>query len=291
LPSPPPPPPPVPVVQARKDPHLHFAHGGIADLRGEDGKVYNFLSARNISWNVKTEAADFKWAHRVVHGTRLSAVYWTIRTDADHVLQIAYSATGSDRATVRNLNETDAERATHTLKATIDGSAYGTTYWLDNVFVKLSGRTLSVTIKDKWRMSVKQSPFPFSALNLKKTLLDVSAKALYDADHDVVAPHGLFGQSYDGDDVAVDGKVDARGGDETTTSAQAEGAIEGVYTDYEIDSADPFGTSFKYSRFDATAAKPRDVSKLTGAKHSRSTDASATVSADDVPAGAPAAKN
>merc|ERR1712087_390773 len=158
----------------------------------------------------------------------------------------------------------------------------------DDVFIKLADHALVVTVQDKWRMSVKQSSFPFAKLNQKKTLLDVSAQALYDADHDVVAPHGLFGQSYDGDDTAVDGKVDKRSGDETTTEAQAEGAIEGVYTDYKIDSTNPFSTAFKYSRFDSLAAKPRDVSKLGGDKRPRSTPKMATVSADDVPEGAKA---
>ena len=39
---------------------------------------------------------------------------------------------------------------------------------------------------------------------------------------------------------------------QVTTSAQGEGAIEGVYTDYQITS--PFDTNFKYGRFDAVAA-------------------------------------
>jgi len=281
-PVPPAPSPPPPVVTVKKDPHLHFAHGGVADLRGEDGGVFNFLSAKNVSLNVKTEAADFKWAHRIVHGTKLSAVFWTIRTSANHLLQIAYDSASADRAIVRNLNQT-VEEGERTLKASIDGNAYGTTYWLDNVFVKLAGRVLIVTVQDKWRMAVKQSPFPFAALNLKKSLLDVSAQALYDADHDVVAPHGLFGQSYDGDDFAVDGKVDKRTGDETTTEAQAEGAIEGVYTDYKIDASNPFSTAFKYSRFDATAAAPRDVTKLTGVKRARVANPAHTVSSTDVP--------
>ena len=46
------------------------------------------------------------------------------------------------------------------------------------------------------------------------------------------------------------------------TSAQGEGAIEGVVGDYVVDSEDPFSTKFKFGRFDATAAAPRDVSQL-----------------------------
>ena len=43
-----------------------------------------------------------------------------------------------------------------------------------------------------------------------------------------------------------------------------EGAIEGVADEYEIGNLDPFAVKFKYSRFYATHARPRDVSALTG---------------------------
>merc|ERR1719271_1777968 len=111
------------------------------------------------------------------------------------------------------------------------------------------------------------SPFPFPSLNLGKLLLDISVTALYDADKDVVAPHGIFGQAYDGDDLAVSGAIYIHDGTETTTVAQGEGAIEGVIGDYKL--AKPFGTDFKYSRFDATSAPRRDVSALRGTKKPR----------------------
>ena len=87
---------------------------------------------------------------------------------------------------------------------------------------------------------------------------------LYDADHDVVAPHGLIGQSFDGDNVGVDGAQDdyRNGGAEMSTSAQAEGAIEGTGADYKV--ASDFATQFRYSRFDADRAAPRDLSSLKG---------------------------
>ena len=78
-----------------------------------------------------------------------------------------------------------------------------------------------------------------------------------------VPPHGMIGQSWDGDNKAVFGEEDefpVRG--EYTTSAMAEGAIEGVPTDYLMSS--PYATDFKYSRFGLAHASPRDVSKLTG---------------------------
>jgi hypothetical protein len=81
-----------------------------------------------------------------------------------------------------------------------------------------------------------------------------------------IAPHGLIGQSFDGSSIAVNGKVDKYGfGLEMFTSAQAEGAIEGIHTDYLV--RGPFSTNFKYSRFDAQSyVAPRNVSLLAGAK-------------------------
>ena len=46
-----------------------------------------------------------------------------------------------------------------------------------------------------------------------------------------------------------------------TTSAQAEGAIEGVYTDYKL--ANVFSTRFKFSRYERVAKKVPATSKRT----------------------------
>ena len=55
-------------------------------------------------------------------------------------------------------------------------------------------KKLTVVVKDLWQLSASVNKFPFANLNPGQLLLDIEAKALYDADHDVVAPHGLFGQ-------------------------------------------------------------------------------------------------
>ena len=62
-------------------------------------------------------------------------------------------------------------------------------------------------------------------------------------------------------------------GNETSTEAMGEGAIEGVAADYEM--ASKFATGFKYSRFGKTAAAPRDATKLAGKKIKRVNTASA----------------
>ena len=43
-----------------KDPHLSFAYGGTADLRGRHNALYNFLSTPRLSVNVRTEEALFQ---------------------------------------------------------------------------------------------------------------------------------------------------------------------------------------------------------------------------------------
>ena len=63
-----------------------------------------------------------------------------------------------------------------------------------------------------------------------------------------------------------------------------EGAIEGTAADYVVDAADPFSTEFKYSRFHATHASPRNVSALTGLRrHVKATEGgqSAAMQGDD----------
>ena len=63
-----------------------------------------------------------------------------------------------------------------------------------------------------------------------------------------------------------------------------EGAIEGTAKDYEVDATNAFSTVFKYTRFHATHASPRNVSALTGLRrHVKATEGgqSAAMQGDD----------
>ena len=84
-------------------------------------------------------------------------------------------------------------------------------------------------------------------------------------------PHGIIGQAYDGDSIGISGKVDnytpVNNFHVITTSAQAEGAIEGSHSDYKLKSA--VSTNFKYSRFERAfddKCAARDMSKLRGTR-------------------------
>jgi len=270
------------IATSSKDPHFRLGHGDRTDIRGEDGVIYNFLSAKNVTMNVRIAAADFHWHQRLVHGTKMAAASWTVRTHTGAIINVAYEAKSVDASHVMVLVErppTSKGGAPASSKFKVTAAAPKV---IDGVSVTLSATQTLTVDTGKWMMSAAISPFPFGKLNKGQRLLDVKAMPKYDADRDVVAPHGLFGQSYDNDTLAVDGAVDhvVEGQSEMTTSAQGEGAIEGHISDYKM--AGPFATHFKYTRFDLESAKPRDASKLTGIKRAR-------VSGHNVTAGGSAA--
>merc|ERR1719229_1666281 len=204
--------------------------------------------------NVMITDADFAWNKRTVHGTKMSAAYWVVRTQKNKMIHIEYNTTGEGAAIYE-------DKTTPIVLADEQSGEFVR----DNLHVQFVEKNKLRVKTEKWEMAATKSPFPFQNLNKGKVLLDVEIAALYDADSDIVAPHGIFGQAYDGDKIAVDGAVDTDRGTVTTTKAQAEGAIEGTWTDYKMESK--FATQFKYTRFDATSAMHRDVSKLTGSKH------------------------
>ena len=70
--------------------------------------------------------------------------------------------------------------------------------------------------------------------------------------------HGLLGQSFDGDALAIDGRQDDAYA--IHTRAQAEGGIEGRPMDYRMPT--PFATSFVFSRFNASVAVARSTDRL-----------------------------
>jgi len=243
-------------VSVSKDPHLHLPHGGRADFRGKADTVFNLLSARDVTLNVLFELADFAWATRLVHGTKMAAAYWVLRTESGKVVTVEFRAVKlQPQAVLHEQGHRDVVVRPGQPAVVVD----------DVQVAMLTPKALTVVNK-KWRFTASSSPFPFGKLdaNKDKMLLDVAIQPLYNVDADVVAPHGIIGQAYDGDELAVDGKLDnEKSFGESTTAAQAEGAIEGSWEDYIM--ASPFATDFKFARFDATAAPHRDVSKLGGA--------------------------
>jgi len=275
---------------AEFDPHFNFAHGGKADFRGNDNTWYNLLSAKNFSLNVLFTAADFKIlkpTKQLVHGSRMEKLAVMVRTSTGRLITIEYNATETFPFTA--LVHQRSEPSHHLMLLTSDKKT-AKEYEIDNVKLSMrvkkvglltnGGHGTTLIINDgHWEVSAMAKPFPNPRAHPGKALLNVKLQALYDADKDVVAPHGIIGQSYDGDNVRVDGRTDdyANAGAEMTTSAMAEGALEGQASDYKM--ASRFATDFKFSRFGAIKASPRDITKLSGAKHAAAVKGSGAVGA------------
>jgi len=228
------------------------------------------LSAKNTSLNVLFVHDDFRNPYKLVHGSAMKAAVWTMRTnETGRIVTVEYNASLAlpNRAYVRVSDSKASMWLGHTTKP----------FQLENIRVEMRekkqtgmgkrgawhGMALIVS-SGLWRTNVWAKPFPNAPDNPGKALLNIHIEPLYDADSDPVAPHGLIGQSYDGDGQAVNGKIDDYSEAEVTTEAMAEGAIEGRAEEYKM--LNKYDTAFKYSRFDATSAKHRDVTKLLGEK-------------------------
>jgi len=260
-------------ASARKDPHLTFAHGGKADFKGENNTIYNMLSARNLSVNVRFMYDDFVLPRRLVHGSYMQAIYMTIRSycpscasswgnvKAIRDFNIEYTANGG-QAVVRQVGTGSA----HNKKWVVDDSSGQLKF--GNVLISCPKRHMVEVTDGRWTITAVDKEFPNPSANPGKKLLHVKLEpaAGYNVDHDPTSPHGIIGQSYDGDDVGVSGAEDdyRKAAVEMSTTAQAEGAIEGTYEDYKME--DPFSTDFKYSRYDQVQASRRDVKSLSGVR-------------------------
>jgi len=260
------PPLPSPKATAKQDPHITFAHGGRADFRGKDGVAYNMLSAPRISFALLTQNASFilpGYSPKYVHGSFFTNSFWTLRSRDSGVQFLVNCSANVIGFDVRFVNESIAAIRRGMWKDFVfeDVRVY---YKYNTLFVRAAGWETNVTrhavynwiAGPKWRFDVAIRP-----------LNNTGFEYLHGMPSDVVAPHGLIGQSWDSDDIAVDGAMDDYKVTQTEiwTKAMAEGSIEGDASEYAL--ATPFSTQFKYSRFDTSVPTPhRDVSKLSGTK-------------------------
>jgi hypothetical protein len=239
------------------DPHLTFAHGGQADFRGCDGCYFNFLSTDDLSVNTRTEEAVFTLDGNEVHGSFVTEahVLWLDR-QLERWMNVSYLAKEvgdsnwgwgavDGKCGERNLylypkqhRECGAARLTTTLS------------------------TLSVLLP-QWEVNVTSRPV-YDRISGPRHRLDLSMRPLVPERQLSVWPHGLIGQSFDGDSKPLSGRQDSYLSDTgvVRTSAMAEGAIEGSWEDYIVQ--DSLTVHFRYSRFGAATGTthPRDVGSI-----------------------------
>jgi len=269
-----------PASGANGDPHITFAHGGKADFRGSHRASYAFISSPGYLFAPFFQMVDFEYNNaatrrqQLVHGTFMTKALWRVRTSAGRELLIATEAMKVGEASVIELPKgslalTESELV-HAESVTMKA-------WQRRVYddVTIETRMLSVSVATAaWTVNVtSKAIYGLVPPLLNQThvhgiweegqrRLDLLIHGAYPQPD----AHGIVGQSYQ-DGTVRHGKLDEYAADDTstdaprgslppmTTSAQAEGAIEGVYTEYKL--SNPFSTAFKYSRYEHTAARPR----------------------------------
>ena len=229
------------------DPHMMLPHGGRADFKGEDGKAFVLLSAPNVSFAAETTESHFqqKMGKQTVHGTHFTKAFFTLRTNiTGQIVRVTVTAAitpwFSPYATVSVVGENTKPRKV--------AFGHGPTFELEDVSVTADSKTHVLVRTAGWALAVTRRIL-FKPLPTSKTrnYLNVDVKP---ESADPRLAHGMLGQAFGPALLGrtVEGKLDNYSAAEVSTSAQAEGAIEGVYTDYKL--ATPFSTTFKYSRFD-----------------------------------------
>jgi len=246
------------------DPHIKGAHGDKFDFKGEDRALYAMFSAHGFAVNARFAHDTYSLGAKEVHGSFITEAYVNVQLPRQDIMQISFNASCPHMA-----NLIVGQRVMALSISPFDTNEIGLdTFEQDNLVVVLSKLHMSMAelqVSDGfWRLTCRAHLYPYSTTNKDKKRLDLSFSQLNKDAAATVAPHGLVGQTFDGDNVAVDGAQDDYNSRVVVTKAMGEGGIVGVASDYRVPS--PHSVEFAYSRFYAESAPPRDVSKLTGLK-------------------------
>lgn len=272
---------------AADDPHMNGFHGEYFDVKGINQTWGNMLSHKAISVASFFEDATYVsdgTPKKLVHGSYMTKSALVLQSNASEKLHVLYTPPNSVHVEVHSLPM--ADEAPPKLTATFHTG--GEAHKFGDVLIKTeelkAGEIkMSVELKGQWHIEVTPRQYfhvdigkqtgeeaatqPPIVKTTKRFAVDLSIKPISakDIEHGPVAPHGILGQTLDGDDLAIEGNKDSYQGLVVQTSAQGEGAIEGTIKDYVLSS--PFSTMFKYTRFGMSAAKARLMYRLTGKRN------------------------
>jgi hypothetical protein len=222
------------------------------------------FSARGFAVNARFVLDNYSLGDKEVHGSFVTEAYVSVQLLGQEMVHISYNAS---RPEVALLAAGRHQKALSISSYNVNEISTDS-YQLDGLYVQLSkahmhDATLHVN-NGLWQATFRARLYPYSTSNNEKKRLDLSFSQIDLNAAAKVAPHGIVGQTFDGDKIAVDGAQDDYSGKVVVTKAMGEGAIEGTASDYIVKSQ--YSTEFVYSRFTAEAAIPRDVSTLAGLK-------------------------
>lgn len=254
------------------------AHGDKFDFRGRNNTFYSILTVPRLDFAMQTHDATFFLTGKkpkIVHGSFFTNAVWRVRTSMSNTA--FYVNTSADTIGF------DVRSANHSLVAS--KHAIWQEFKTEDVRVYYKQATLYLRCAG-WETNVTRRPV-YNRIHGPRWRFDTTIRPLsgtgfekrHGAPSNVTWPHGLIGQTWDGDSVAVDGRQDDYDSDDTEiwTHAMAEGALDGG--SFEAYALDPDTFQFRYSRFEGAPSTHRDVHSLSGEKRkvtSRTLSASTT---------------
>tara|TARA_B110001450_G_scaffold182087_1_gene170147 strand:- start:821 stop:1615 length:795 start_codon:yes stop_codon:yes gene_type:complete len=257
------------------------AHGDKFDFRGRNNTYYAILTVPRFDFAMQTHDATFfliGGKPKIVHGSFFTNAMWRLRTSISKT--ILYVNTSADTVGF------DVWSADHTLIAS--KHAIWQEHRREDIRVFYKQSTLYLRGAG-WETNVTRRPV-YNRIHGPKWRFDMTIRQLigtgFETRHgtpsNVTWPHGLIGQTWDGDSVAVDGTQDDYDSDDTEiwTHAMAEGALDGKSSDAYI--VDPNTFAFRYSKFEGGASSHRDVHALLGVKRNVTHRFVASASATDL---------
>lgn len=250
------------------DPHIKFAHGGIADFRGKNNTSYSFLSAPGYHFAATTTDTIFKVPRpQTVDGSFFTDVSWMLRgANTDYGISSSAEAVGFV------VYEIDKTESRHLI---MNNTRIWTEWVQPGIRVWYKQSTLCVRAHG-WEVNTTRKPIYMHISGPRKWRFDITMRKLdsthfsssYGTSSKSCFPHGIIGQSWDGDNVGISGKVDDytfhKENPFVKTVSMAEGSIEGNADDYSVPL---FHTEFKFSRYNKQrndTCAPRNVSALLG---------------------------
>ena len=228
-------------ASANQDPHLVFANRAIADFRGSEDGIFNFITYPKFSVNIRTQASQFFLRNVTVDGTFITELYINAITDSGKTI---YYSQSSLRA---NENNWGWKMSNGTCNNHMMHNYPHMTSKCDEFIATTDASTTTFYFRD-WKMTVTTNHV-YNHISGAKKRLDIKVEGPRNE-----ISHGILGQSFNTRKNIKNGLVDVYPNTgHFRTYAQAEGSIEGNYKEYAM--SKPFSTDFRYSVFTSKGEK------------------------------------
>ena len=173
--------------------------------------IYALLSSQRLVVNGRTVDKDFMLGQKLIHGSFFVNAYVKAQVSQSEVLTLGYDSDESDVVTYNRQSQSSSSTTTAALPLDLE---------FEYFHVSVTKELMIIEDKD-WSVTIKRDRAYGSFDNSKR--LDVKITLKTPVSSLRVAPHGILGQSFDGDGIAVNGKKDDySSGHEIRTSSMAE---------------------------------------------------------------------